>query len=70
MPKYNNFVMILVSVKNMYKVFVFKNISEKVFVKNMFWNFREKAIKNYLPTQSLSCYFSPTLDSDIRTISW
>ena len=36
MPKYRNFSMILVSVKNVYKVFVFENISEKVIVKKMF----------------------------------
>ena len=36
MPKYDNFVMILVSVKNAYKVFVFENISEKsVYVKDV-----------------------------------
>ena len=58
--------MILILVENAYKVFVFENISEKkCFVWKMFWNVREQAIKNYLPTQKSFVFFSLPLDSAI-----
>ena len=58
--------MILVSVKNAYKMLVFENISEKkVFVKRCFEK-REQAINSILPLlKELSCYFPPPLDSAI-----
>ena len=68
MPKYGKFVMILVSVKNEYKVFILENISGKVFVKKRCFLFClcEPAINNILPLlKDLSYYFPPSLNSVI-----
>ena len=61
MPKFGNFVMILISVENAYKVFVLKIFQNSVCVKrDVFMSRRLKAI--YLLI-SLSRYFPLPLDS-------
>ena len=58
MPKCGNFVMILVSIENAYKMFILKIFVEECYcVKNVLC---EQAINNILPLlKGLSCYFPP-----------
>ena len=59
MPKYDNFVMILVLVKNAYRVFVFENTSKSVLEKDVLKNVR-KRLKVFYPYSKSLVLFSPS----------